>query len=125
MSRRPPNSLSFQTRCPSLYAVTNLSTSQRSVAPGRFSQLPLVVVGVGDLSHYLNVSAGSGVHDHLEQGQGGDLDVLEEVRVFFPGFGAQHALLGVAIVLVNVLGGRQLHHLVGHFPRLLGDRALR
>jgi hypothetical protein len=32
------------------------------------------------------------VHDHLEQGKGGDLDVLEEMRVLVPRLGRQQRL---------------------------------
>jgi hypothetical protein len=32
------------------------------------------------------------VHDHFQQGKGGDLDILEEVRVLVPGLGRQQRL---------------------------------
>ena len=45
----------------------------------------------GDLAlhqaHDLDGAAGARVHDHFEQGDGGDADVLEVVGVFAPGLG--------------------------------------
>ena len=43
------------------------------------------------------------MHNHLEEGQGGYLDILEEVRVLVPGLGRQQRLRGQPTVLIFVL----------------------
>ena len=58
--------------------------------------------------HDLEVAPAPGVHHHLEQRQGGDLDVLEEVRVLVPRLGRQQALLLLPVVLVNLVPGANL-----------------
>jgi len=45
--------------------------------------------------------------------------------ILLPRFGGQHGLLLGPVVLVDLLAGVDLHDVVAHLPRLLGDRALR
>ena len=54
-----------------------------------------------------------------------NLDLLEKMRIFFPGFCCEHRLLLCLVVLVNLFTGVHLHYLVAHLPRFLSDRGLR
>ena len=46
------------------------------------------------------------MHDHLEEGDGGDADVLEVARVLLPGFGvADGFLFGVVVGVEGVAVG--------------------
>ena len=54
-----------------------------------------------------------------------DMCHLEEVRVLLPGLGGEHGPLLLAVVLVDVLARRHLHHVVRQLPRRAGDLALR
>ena len=75
--------------------------------------------------HDLEVAAAPGVHHHLEQGQGRDLDVFEEVRILVPGLGRQEALLLLPVILVDLVSCTDLHHVVAELPGLLGNLGLR